>query len=488
MNTPQPLFWNQGILLQPQHFQLLDRNCQGLLVPYQKYQQSHFWGVGGMTIQKSALGTRTFALQTGEFMFPDGTFVSLPDNACIDARPFDEGWIEGGKPFTILLGLKKWRESGENVTVLPSVESVATVTTRFVATSNHEEVKDLHAGGPEGQVQRLRFVLKIFWESERDQLGEYELIPLAQLERFGAEIRLAEDFIPPCLSCAAAPSLQTVIREIRDQVTARGYQLEEHKSKRGIQTAEFGSRDMVYFLALRSVNRYVPLLFHYSEAEQTHPWQVYGLLRQLVGELTSFSERFSVLGEMQDGKRALPDYDHLALWDCFSAAQEMISHLLDEITAGPEYVIRLAFDGSFYTADLKPAIFEGRNRFYLAVKTEEDPKSVLQALEDIAKLSSREHMETLVSRSLPGIGLQYLQIPPQELPRRTNTIYFAINHHDDQWSAVSRNYGLSLYWSGAARTTRSWWARPGWAKPPWWRGWPCGSCRGMCPISCVTFR
>jgi type VI secretion system protein ImpJ len=449
MNVQKPLFWDQGILLQPQHFQLLDRTCQGLLSPYQKYLEPHFWGVGAMALQKSALGTRTFNLQEGEFFFPDGTFVSLSENGRIDTRAFDEAWVEGGKPFTVYLGLKKWRESGDNVTVLPTLETVSSISTRFVTTNDHEEIKDLHAGGPDGQVKRLRFALKIFWENEQDQLGEYELIPLAQLERFGAEIRLSEDFIPPCISCSASPSLHKLITEIRDQITARGYQLEEHKSKRGIQTAEFGSRDMVYFLALRSVNRYVPLLFHYTEAEHIHPWHVYGILRQLIGELTAFSERVSVLGELQDGKKVFPEYDHRNLWSCFSAAQDIISHLLDEITAGPEYVIRLAYDGTFYAADLKPAIFEGRNRFYLAVKTEEDPKTVLQALEDIAKLSSREHLDMLVSRSLPGIGLQHLQVPPQELPRRANTVYFAINHHDDQWAAVGKHYCLALYWNSA---------------------------------------
>ena len=449
MNVQRPLFWDQGILLQPQHFQLLDRTCQGLLSPYQRYQQPHFWGVGAMALQKSALGTRTFILHEGEFLFTDGSFVSLAENGSIDARAFDEAWVEGGKPFTVYLGLKKWRDTGENVTVLPSPETDSAVSTRFVTTTGHEEVKDLHTGGPEGQVKRMRFALKIFWETELDQLGEYELIPLAQLERFGSEIRLSEDFIPPSLSCSASPSLLKLLREIRDQVTARGYQLEEHKSKRGIQTAEFGSRDMVYFLALRSVNRYVPLLFHYTEAEQVHPWHVFGVLRQLIGELSAFSERVSCLGELPDGKKALPEYDHRNLWGCFSAAQDMISHLLDEITAGPEYVIRLAYDGTFYAAELKPAIFEGRNRFFLAVKTEEDPKNVLQALEDIAKLSSREHLNTLVSRSLPGIGLQYLQIPPQELPRRANTVYFAINHHDEQWAAVAKHYCLALYWNSA---------------------------------------
>ncbi|NVN91502.1 MAG: type VI secretion system baseplate subunit TssK [Desulfuromonadales bacterium] len=449
MNAQKPLFWNQGALLQPQHFQLLDRSCQSLLLPYQKFIEPCFWGVGSLHIQKGALGTRSFNIQEGSFLFIDGTFVSLPENALINARAFDEAWVEGGKPFTVYLGLKKWNDSEENVTVLPTLKNTESVTTRFVTTSGYEEIQDLHAGGPESQVQRLRFVLKLFWETELDQLGEYELIPIAQLERFGAEVRLSDDFIPPCLTFAASESLHKLIREIRDQVTARGYQLEEHKSKRGIQTAEFGSRDMVYFLALRSVNRYVPLLFQYTHSEQVHPWHFYGLLRQLIGELTSFSERISVLGELQDGKNVLPDYDHTNLWECFSAAQDMISHLLDEITAGPEYVLRMLFDGTYYATDLKPAVFEGKNRFYLAVKTEVDPTTILQALEDLAKLSSRENLHLLVSRALPGIGLRHLQVPPQELPRRSNTVYFSVDHHDDQWGSVTKHHNLSLYWDSA---------------------------------------
>ncbi|NMC75017.1 MAG: type VI secretion system baseplate subunit TssK, partial [Geobacteraceae bacterium] len=250
----------------------------------------------------------------------------------------------------------------------------------------------------------------------------------------------------------ATGSLMKLVHEVRDQLTARAYQLEEHKSRRGVQTAEFGSRDMVYLLALRSINRYVPLLFHYTKAEHAHPWEVFGVLRQLIGELTTFSEDVSVLGEVKcRGKddATIPDYDHNNLWACFSAAQDMISHLLDQITAGPEYVIRLAHDGTFFAAELKPAVFEGRNRYYLAVKTDADPKTVLVTLVDIAKLSSREQMHTLVTQALPGIGLEYIQVPPQELPRRAHTHYFTIDHHDDQWLLVERNRSLALYWHDA---------------------------------------
>ncbi len=155
------------------------------------------------------------------------------------------------------------------------------------------------------------------------------------------------------------------------------------------------------------------------------------------------------MGELEGGERLLPNYDHLDLWECFSAAQSLISQLLDEITAGPEYVIRLVYDGTYYAADLKPAIFEGRNRFYLVFKTEEDPKFVLQSVETVAKLSAREHLPILIARALPGIGLEHLPVPPQELPRRAHSIYFAVDHHSDLWALVEKGHNIALYWDNA---------------------------------------
>jgi len=284
MDTQRPLFWHQGLFLQPQHFQLLDLSFQSLLIPFNQFLQPYFWGVGEWEVQRGALANRTFNILKGEFLFPDGTYAAWPGNALIEARSFQEAWMEGGKPFTVYVGLKKFNYNGENVTILPKLENVAEVTTRFVTIADPEEVKDLHAGGPEGKVKRLYYVLKIFWETELAQLGDYILIPFAQLERVGAEIKLAEKFIPPALSLTSSETLQNMVREIRDQLAGRGHQLEEYKRERGIHTAEFGTRDMGYLLALRSLNRYIPMLVHFTEVPQVHPWLVYGILRQIVGE------------------------------------------------------------------------------------------------------------------------------------------------------------------------------------------------------------
>ncbi len=449
MDIQRPLFWHQGLFLQPQHFQLFDRSFQSLLRPFHNFIEPHFWGLGEIEIQKTALGIKSFNLLKGIFLFPDGTYVVLPGNAVFEARTFNEAWVEGGKPFPIYIGIKRWNNAGENVTVLDTLENISVITTRFVSLADPEEVKDLHSGGPSGQIKRLHYVLKIIWETEREQFGDYILIPIAQLEKMGEEIRLSERFVPPCLTIFGSEPLLKLIKEMRDQLAARSRQLEEYKRQKGIQTAEFGSRDMVYLLALRSLNRYVPILFHFTEVQQVHPWAVYGVLRQLIGELSSFSEKVNVMGESGDGNRMLPNYDHLNLWECFSATQALITELLDEITAGPEYVIRLVYDGTYYAAELKPAIFEGRNRFYLVLKTEADPKFVIQSVAAIAKLSSREHLPILIARALPGIGLEHLPVPPQELPRRANSVYFAVDHHSDQWALVQKGHNIALYWDNA---------------------------------------
>ncbi len=449
MNIQRPLFWHQGLFLQPQHFQLLDLYFRSLLSPFNNFMQPYFWGVGDCEIQTAALENQSFNLNSCELLFPDGTYTVFPGNAMIEGRSFEQAWVEGGKPFTVYIGLKKWDNAGKNVTVLSKLENLAQTTTRFITTTDPETIDDLHEGGIEAHVKSLYYALKIFWEKEKDRLGDYITIPIAQLVRRGDEVVLSENYIPPCLNILKSKPLMKLVKDLRDQISARCHQLEEYKIQRGIHTAEFGSRDMVFLLALRSLNRYVPLLFHFTETHQVHPWSLYGLLRQLVGELSSFSSKYNVLGELSDGTRLLPSYDHKDIWECFSSAQNMAIQLLDEITAGPEYIINLLFDGTYYTADLDPGMFEGLNRYYMILNTESDPKDVIKSLTNIAKLSSREDLPLLIVHHLSGIGLTHLMVPPQELPKRAHSIYFQIDHNSDKWAKVEKERNIAIYWDNA---------------------------------------
>ncbi|MDJ0816765.1 MAG: type VI secretion system baseplate subunit TssK [Desulfobacterales bacterium] len=446
MNVNRPLFWHQGLFLQPHHFQQQDLYFQSLLAPYQQYIQPHLWGVGDLEIQDSALDSGTFLINRGEFLFPDQSYVTFPGNAVIEARSFGDTWLEGEKPLMIYLGIRKLNFSGENVTVLPSLDNLADTTSRYVTSADTESTADLYQDSKAAEMKRLFYLLRIFWDSEIDQAGDYSIIPLAQLERSGDEVLLSQQFVPACLNIAVSDSLYNMIGDIRDQIASRGYQLESYKRERGIHTAEFGARDMVYLLALRSLNRYTPLLSHMAESGQVHPWAAYGVVKQLIGELSSFSEEVNVLGETEDLLVRLHKYDHRNLYSCFHSAQKLVTRLLEEITAGPEYMIELIYDGTYFGAELKPNMFEGNNRFYLVMSTEQNPQEVITALETIAKLSSRETLPILIARALSGINLLHLSVPPQDLPRRANSIYFQIEHQSEQWAQVENGNNIALYW------------------------------------------
>jgi len=414
LDTHKPLFWHQGLFLQPHHFQLQDQYVQSLLLPYQKFIQPHLWGVAQASVSSAALGNRSFELVKGEFLFPDGTHVSVPGNGLIEPRSFEDDWIEGDRPLKVYLGLKKWDASGENVTVLPDLQGIGQVATRFVTKTDPDELDDLYQPGPKAQIKSLNFVLRVFWETEKDQLGDYLLIPVAQIERQGEELKFSGRYVPPSLNMNSAETLLILMKEIRDQLASRARQLEEYKTQKGVHTAEFGTR-----------------------------------VRQLIGELSSFSDQVNVLGDGADGTSLLQTYDHQDLGGCFRSAQSLITQLLDAITSGPEYVIRLVYDGTYFAAELPPAIFEGRNRFYLVLDTEADPAGMLQSIETVVKLGARESLPILIARALPGVGMEHLAVPPQELPRRSHSLYFQIDHHSDQWSPVEKGHNIALYWDDA---------------------------------------
>ncbi|MCD4721632.1 MAG: type VI secretion system baseplate subunit TssK [Desulfobacula sp.] len=445
----KPLFWHQGLFLQPHHFQLNDLYNRSIMEPWYNYMAPHFWGVGSFEIQESSLANYIFAIQAGEFVFPDNSHVIIGENGVIQARSFEKAWEDGGKSFLVYLGLKKWDENGENVTAITDFNDLSPVSNRFVSSTDPEEMADLHGDGPKAEVKRMSFLVKIFWETEIDHLGDFQLIPIARLKRELEEIVICNDFIPPCLAISGSDILSGIVKEIKDQLFSKTRQLEAVKSSKGVHTSEFGSRDMVYMLALRSLNRYVPLLTHLTATSQSHPWAIFGVMRQIVGELSSFSAEISANGELEDGTALLAEYDHKKLWECFSDAQKLITRLLDEITSGPEYIIPLNFDGTYFTAEISPSIFEGRNRFFLVMESEENIDTIIEAMRNIAKLSSRESLPLLIAQSLPGIKLSHLEILPQELPRRAGSTYFQINHHGKQWDQVEGGNNMALYWDTA---------------------------------------
>lgn len=449
MDATKPIYWRQGLFLQPQHFQLNDAYHQSQHLPVRTYGLKHFWGVGEISINEPGLGNKLVEIQSGEFLFPDGAYVTYPGNASIQARSFEHDWVESEKPFTVYLGLMRWSEESENVTSVADLEETFAAPTRFVSGVNPEVLPDKLTAGPDAQVNRLSFALKIFWETELEKLANYHLIPIAQLKREGDDVTLSRDFIPPCLCIRSNWKLETTIKEIRDLVASRCRQLEQYKSPHDLQGAELEIRYLVFLLALRTLNRYVPMLYHLNESKHAHPWELYGAIRQLLGELSTFSDRVNSMGEARDGVRLLPKYDHENLNMCFGTAKRLLTELLESIVLGPEFLLRLDYDGEYYSAEAQDAHFGPDKQYWLVLRTKLDMESLEEALRNVVKLSSAKNLTTLIARAIPGVPLEHAEEAPSGLPRSPNSHFFKIDRQSSQWQDVERSKNVSLYWDTA---------------------------------------
>jgi type VI secretion system protein ImpJ len=448
MDQLRPIFWGQGMFLQPQHFQQQDAYHDARLRRYLHLLLPFGWGVKSIVINEAALQNFRLEIEQCELVTWEGTIVrfqgsSLPSNARLQPRTFEDAMDPGGRPLGVYLGLKQlqWEE--------PNVASSEPAAGRSPAAGKRRRYSlqelptpDLFTSNGQGYaLQYLLHEVQILFDDEIGSAQDSELVKIATLERTaeGRGAVLSRRYIPPCVSVRASPVLEGMLKELRDLLTAKGRELAEYKSQRKVHTVNLGSRDTVFLLMMQTVNRYIPLFHHHLEVEETHPCDFYALMRQLIGELSTFSESVSVLGG------PLPAYRHDQLWECFEPALRLAKELLNELTKGPDYVVPLVFDGEYFAGALDKRFFEGSNRYYLSIKVDMPPREVLRRLTETGKICSREEMEALRKQAIPGLNVAYLENPPEELPRRAHCSYFVIDHHSYLWKRIEQRQNLAVY-------------------------------------------
>ena len=127
---------------------------------------------------------------------------------------------------------------------------------------------------------------------------------------------------------------------------------------------------------------------------------------------------------------------------------DLVRHLLNEITVGPEMLVHFeqtASSPDLFHADLRPDFFGPRHRYYLMARSSLTPVELGQKIILEGKLGVPDQMETLITRSLPGIDLLPLATLPLGLPRRTGATYFRLESLSDAWDAVMRASSLALF-------------------------------------------
>lgn len=448
--TEGPVFWHQGLFLQPQHFQLADARLEELLGSLAGVTRPWLWGAREIRLDPGALAAGTVAVAACRVLFPGmGVLLECPGNAVCAGRvpPADLAGV--GESVDVLLGLRLLKPGQPNVSVCDGADELAEASTRLAALTGQPAVDDLYQDGPAAHARRLTYVLQLVFGPEAGERKDMLLLPVARLTRTAEAWRVDEEYAPPCFCLEDAPQLTAVFREVRDRVLGKARELDSYKNL--ARSGNMGDMTSL-FMVLRSLSRFAARLDAVSALPRVAPWDAYILLRELVAELSVFSSGINPLGEDAQGASLVLPYEHSDPAPVFRSLRDLVIRLLDSLSTGPRYMVRFEPNPPVFEARLAAYIFEdaaGRNEYWVTLHS---GTAALDAHVDAvrrAKFSSAGEMPTLLSRALPGLPFSVEENPPLGLARKKNTLYLRLHTDSPLWPPVREQGGLTLCWEEA---------------------------------------
>lgn len=457
LDETRQVLWNQGLFLQPHHFQTSDLASDARIRSLRRFSDPWPWGFQSLTLSSGALENNQVHITEFHGVFQDGSELAFPGNAVVAPRSFAGVWTDPERPFTIYLGLRRHDPNGSNVTVeekgtiRESNEKLNYSLTRYCAYHDETQQADLHGDGPAEAVQTLYYAPHIFWESEIGDMADCDFMPLARLVRKGESVVQDVRFVPPPLCLESFDYIKGIVQDIHDQLLGRTANLEEYKPADG--DSDNWLEDPKAFgmlLVLMLLNRNIPPFDFALETAGTRPWAAYLSICQLVGELSSVVSGITAQGGSEFGERLLPAYDHADCGPCFVAARNLVYTMLSRVASGPEHMVRMEPSEGVLSATPPDNFYSTEFRHYLLLRSSLKPEAIREEVMRYGKLCPRKLLHDIITKALPGIELRPLDTAPTGLPRRTDTAFFEINGSSPLWRSLhtSADKGLSFSWDG----------------------------------------
>lgn len=431
MTQNSKIVWSEGLFLRPQHMQQHERYVERFVNLRAGDLRPFAWGFSELELETDLLAVGSLGIRRARGVFPDGTPFSMPDD---DPLPPPLEVDAGCRDQVIYLTLPL-RTPSQPDSAWPEASGDGLFRYRVRET----EVVDA-SGSTEGSV-----LLEVGGMSARllpqsQPLEGLTRIPVARVveRRSDNRIVLDEAFIPTTQASRAAPRLSTFLVELLGLLHQRG----EALAGRVALTDRGGSAEIADFLLLQAVNRWQPLVAHWSESQSPHPESLYASLVSMAGELATFTA---------PGKRlaALPPYRHDAQQESFepviAALRGSLSAVLEQnATAIP--VQRRKF-GVWVATVPDPGLLDSA-AFVLAGKADMPSEELRRQLPGQAKIGPVEKIRDLVNLQLPGVAIKAMPVAPRQIPYHSGYLYFEFDKQSPLWRELKTSGGIAFHFGG----------------------------------------
>lgn len=435
----QQIYWYSGVYLQPQHLQSVDLHHSYMLSRQRQLAQPWNVGIIECDFNQDTLVDFSLNITRLQAILPSGDYLEYPGNCMLPSRQLRGVWKQLEKPCTLWLALRRFDPGHANVGDSPN--------SRWLNLHEEGVMKDVYFTGPECSVSRILYNVQILTDEEKESVVDCEFLPLLRLCYENDRVRVDAEFCPPVVTLTGSSALKGLLDGIYAELANRAHQFAEYK--RPEQTKSSSRIDTIPLLAMRSLNRALPLFHHYYRAPGIHPWPIYGLLAQLIGELSSFSEQCSFDGIWTGEERALLPYDHFNLYACFTSVRRVLTALLNTLMLEDNtWIVLTADEQHIFHGDLRALPWQQAEKIVLLLRSE-----TLATVEHIEgtgfKISSASTIAALIQHALPGIAATLLSPTPRGVPNRKDTFYFLLDRQDALWKRVEQQQEIAFYWDDA---------------------------------------
>ncbi len=430
MSENNRVVWSEGMFLRPQHFQQHGRYIESLLQGRCEGLQSYDWGVSQLRIDQRQLSMGKFALAECRGIFPDGTPFNMPID---DELPTPIEIPTELHESVIYLAFPTRLKGSVEIDSDEKPNNLARYHAREI------EIKD-HNSSSNETVTVVIGKLNCRLMLENQERAGFICIGVARVveSRVDKNIILDDEYISPAINSLGLPRVRDFIKEISGLLHTRGEALAGRASEAG----RGGVAEISDFLLLQVVNRLEPLFAHLLHIPSLHPEQLYRIMLQLAGELSTYAKA---------NKRplALPPYDHEDLKRTFSSVMEEIRDCLSMVLEQNAILIPLT-PPKYGTRAAKIPDYNLLNDafFVLAVNAQVSTEQLRSRFPAQVKIGPVEQIQQLVRSALPGITVQSLPVAPRQIPYHAGFSYFELNKQEELWQQMHKSGGFAIHIAG----------------------------------------
>lgn len=443
MTTTPEVHWHEGLFLQPQHLQAMQRHQQAGSVAMRRTLLSYPYGLVEAKLSSDALSNMLVRFDSLHVVMRSGVEVRFPGNAELPPLDIKERFETGSGTFNILLGVPVWYNTRGNAIEPGGQEDWRSK--RMFRVSETERLDD--NTGENAQPIALRYINARLMFPDEDQT-DMETIPLLRVTRAAGEDvglpRSDPNFIPACMLLNGNTMLRDLVRDLSNAVEASRRELVVQMTRAGFSVESMRGQQFQMMLRLKTLNRFSARLPHLAVAPAVTPFEMYLELRELLGELAALHP------DRDPFEVAAYNHDEPAI--AFLELAEKVRAMLKPLKGDVFRKIPFTLDDGVLVANLSDDDLTVPNEYFLGIRSSEDPRAMAALVEDEDKFKLMTR--SMVQHRIRGVKLKEERHPPVQLPSETGLHYYRLLRSESKrmWDQISQEKVAAIWWPGLDTT------------------------------------